>query len=208
MVDLSKMKNIETTELVADAENNIIDVLDPPTLESGIHKGRIKEFTSFVSKNTSTKYGKITIGTKTNFANNGYEVIEVDRVWLADYRSGSRLIKQLEKLGVVEDKKFYPDRLIDLPVQFVIKPNERATDDSDYKVCVTDIEKIDSLPDNLNFHYKRIGTWYGYKLVPDIDDLNADGKSDQKNSSKSKIAEVIDDDDPLSFLDKDDDEAI
>lgn len=204
MVDLSKMKSIETTELVQDEEMNVIDILDSATLESGTHKGRIKEFTSFVSKNTSTKYGKITIGTKTNLANNGHEVIEVDRVWLADYRSGSRLVKQLEKLGAIEDKKFYPDRLIDLPVQFVLKPNEKATSESDYKVCVTEIEKIDSLPDNLNFHYKRIGTWYGYELVPDIDEVNADGKSDKKNSSKSKIAEVIDDDDPLSFLDEDD----
>lgn len=170
-------------------------------MTTGEHFGRLGYFTTFKSKDKQTNYAKLTMGSRKKF---GDEIIiqEVERVYLAEYHSDSELVKMMEKLGAIEEHKFYPGRLLNKPVKFTVKINENAKEDSRYKEMVTDIEPIDELSEDIDFMYVREFTSMGYEYKPVVigakKTSHVKRKSIAPNKSKVEFPEE-DEEDYLGF---------
>ncbi len=126
-----------------------INITVKPTLKSGTYFGRIGDVYKFTSKK-GTDYLNIPMATRLSF-NNQEMILEVSKVLLAEYYEGSQLVNLLTELGAVIDKKFHPEKLMNLPVKFTVVPNENADANSKYKEMVTDIEVVDKIPEHLDF---------------------------------------------------------
>lgn len=177
-----------------------IEIQDNYLMDTGEHRGRVGGFSTFVSKDKHTKYAKITLGTRKRFADKDI-IQEVDRIFIADYHADSELVKILEMLGAIENHKFYPERLLNVPVKFTVKLNENATEDSRYKEMVTDIELVDNLSEDIDFQYVRVFEMDRFVYVPTV--VGAKQESDNRQmtmkTSLQKQIEFEDDEDFLKF---------
>lgn len=150
-----------------------IPVEDVISISTGTYKGRIKLFSTFNSKDRKTLYAKITIGTQINLPDGKQTVAEFNRVWHADFHQGSHLIEALEKLGAIQDKKVIPDKLFNLPVQFeLIADDNYTSSNGKYKELVSNIEPIESLPDDLDFKYVHVNRVGYTEVVPTNENMH------------------------------------
>lgn len=207
----NKIIYVEPELISSDSDAESIAIEDNLTIETGMHLGRIKNFSTFQSKDKQNTYAKVVIGTQVNGTDGQKIIIELDRIWLADYRNDSHLVKQLKKLGAVQDKQFYPDKLFNQAVQFEVVVNENASENSKYKERISTITPVKSLPDDLDFRYVRLNRLGDYEIVPTNDTIKPVSKT--KKGNKKTLDELIaevdnfdeqEDDDFLSCLDEDD----
>ena len=200
--------SIVQLEYVSEEEKCKVVHEDPITIEdelfiqTGLHQGRIRNICTFHSKDKKSKYAKITVGVPLNLNDGQSVIVELDRVFLADYRNGSHLVRQLEELNAIQDKKFYPDKLFNQAVEIEVVLDENASADSRFKHRISSIKSIEALPDNLDFEYVAVNRIGGYDIVP----TNNNVKPSENSASKSKLGKIdfnsIDEDD--DFLTDDD----
>lgn len=181
-------------------ENEAIDIKERHTLNTGEYCGKIKDVTTFYSKNHQISYVKITLGTRMKF-DDGDVVVEMERVYREDYHSDSELVKLLEQLGGIEKHKFYPERIRNLPVKFTIKPNENAEEESRYKVFITDIEVVEKLSEDIDFNYVRVFDYDKVDYVPTMVGAKSSEDKVHRPIIQSPKIEFPEDDD--NFLDFD-----
>ena len=186
-----------------------IPVEEQVSITTGTHLGRIKLFTTFTSKDKKTTYAKIVVGTQIQLSSEQQVVVEFDRIWHADYRQGSHLIQQLDKLGVIRNKQIHPDSLFNLPVKFEIALNDSI--DTMYQEYITDIELVEGLPDSIDFNYVHINSIGMSEIVPTNESVQEHGQK-SKHTSLSKLlaeADVYDEDeDYLTDADFEDDDDV
>ena len=202
---LNNLSYVQPEDLYSAGEATAsITVQDEIALSTGIHQGRIKSFSTFKSKDRETTYAKITVGTQINLSDNQQVVVELDRVWLADYRQGSHLIQQLEQLGAIEGKQFYPDRIFNLPVSFEVQLNKNASTTDKFKEHISSINLIEHLPDDADFRYVKVRSVWGYEIVPTNDSVQIEGQKSKHTSFSELLDEAESDDEDDDFLDDSD----
>ncbi len=187
---------VPKSDLVTIPKSIPIIIKDEIFISTGVHQGRIRNYGTFKSKDKNTSYSKVTVGVPQKLNDDQSVIIELDRVFPADYRRGSHLVKQLQELNVIHDKKFHPDELFNMAVEIEVVLNENASADSKYKHRIASIKPIDALPDELDFKYVAVRRIGGYDIVPTNDKI----KPSENSASKSKLGKI-----DFSSIDEDDD---
>lgn len=173
--------DMEINNEISKDEEVVIDLYDRHTLVTGEYVGRVSRYSQFKAKNGNT-FGKIVLGTKMKYGTDE-QVVEAERVYVADYHTDSELVQLLTVLGCVEGYKLYPERILNKAVKFILKDNPDATN-SRYKYVVSEIVPIDSLPDNLDFRYEKVWDINGFTYVPKFKGKESDNHSDTRPSMK------------------------
>jgi len=194
---LNKIRIPETATM--EYKEDAIDITQIPKLKTGSYVGRVGAIKRFTSKDGMNKYVKIPVGTRVKFENQE-QIIEVERVFLADYRSDSLLVKLLDELGCIVEGKFIPEKLMNLPVRFVVKPNENAGTNSKYTEMVDDIELIDELPEHLDFKYYRVTDIDSVQYIAAMPNAEIEKVKSQKSIGVNNIDFSAFDDDDDNFL--------
>lgn len=200
---IRKIELPETASL--EYKESPVNITIVPTLFSGDYYGRIGAIRKFKSKDGMNDYVALPVGTLVT-SNEQTMVAEAERVFLADYRSDSQLVKLLDSLGCIVDSKFIPEKLMNLPVKFTIKENDHADANSKYKLMVTDIELIDKLPEHLDFKFYRVTDIDSVKYIAATPDAEIEKVKSQKPMEVSNIDfSAFDDDDEnyFNFVDED-----
>ena len=204
-----KYRNLKdiSSEVIITEEETFEDIIiqDQVSINTGEHFGRIKSFETFQGKDNNLPYAKITVGTLLNLPGGQHVVVEVDRVWMAYYRHGSNLIEQMRELGAIENNKFCPRKLFNLPIKFEVTLDDKVSENSKYRERISHIEKIEKLPDESNFNYVKVRTYDGIEVIPTNEHIKVDkqyiNKKPRNKMDFSKFDES--DEDYLSALDED-----
>ena len=204
-MEINNISDVAPEEIISSGDSSTpIPVEDKISISTGIHRGRIKCFSTFKSKDKKIMYAKLTVGTQINLSDGQQAVVELDRVWLADYRQGSHLIQQLEQLGAIEGKQFYPDRIFNLPVSFEVQLNKNASTTDKFKEHISSINLIEHLPDDADFRYVKVRSVWGYEIVPTNDSVQIEGQKSKHTSFSELLDEAESDDEDDDFLDDSD----
>ncbi len=195
---INNISYVAPEEMISSGDSSTpIPVEDTISISTGTHKGRIKMFSTFKSKDKKIMYAKLTVGTQINLSDGQQAVVELDRVWHADFRQGSQLIQTLEKLGAIRDKQVFPDELFNQPVQFEVSINDNYTpSDGKYKELVSSVERIESLPDELDFQYVHVDRIGFTEIVATNHHMqHKEVLIDEEDDVKSDFDKLFDDDD-------------
>lgn len=177
MKELSKIIPVNTNEVEQTSGEFVIDFQEECILKTGEHYGKISSYKEFSSKN-GIKYGKFSIGTAKRYGEKTI-VHELDRVFLADYRTGSELFKLFNLLGCVVGNKCYPERLLNKTIKFTLAEN--SDKNSPYKYIITEILPVDKIPEEYEFQYVKTCTCYGYEYTPVFLDAKPEKQSETSN---------------------------
>ena len=195
---ISNLEYVSNEELYKGEGAKPILVQDSIIIQTGEYYGRGKKFYTFKSRNRNVEYAVFTIGTQICLSNNEQHVLEFERIWSADFRKGSQLIKTLDKLGAVSNGKVHPDMLENLPVKFTLKANTNSTDEKTFKEYISDIEVVEELPEQFDFHYLKVKNPIGYELVPTNESIQSIGK--ESSASLTELFASINDESDDDYL--------
>ena len=193
-MNIAELQLIESDNLFTGIGDKSIPVYDSFVLQTGTYYGRVKLMSSFYSRKRNIDYVSLKVGTKVRLPDDTQHIIEVDRVWYADYRRDSTLIKTLNDLGSIVDGKIHPDILENLPVQFTLKLHPHADENAMYKEYITDIKLVDKIPDDLDFRYVKVKNIFGYEFVPTCEPIQTNNTTTDDNKLSSDNDYLSDDD--------------
>lgn len=162
---IKKMKEsvpvISTEEL--EIEENEIVLSDKPFLKPGTYYGRCAYTHPFIARN-GERFQKMGFGVVQQL-DGEKKVVEIDRVFYAEYYMESEFVKTLQKLDVVSGHKAFPERVLNKAVKLTVTYDEEAKD-TRFKNRIEEIEAVDDLPEDVDFMYHKILVGGGYEYRP------------------------------------------